>query len=91
MDPRSQRWQVPPDAALRWRLWEDEHVVYHGASGDTHLLNPAAAEILRRMESTPASVEDVARILGDASLPHATSLLDRFAELGLIVPVDATR
>ena len=91
MDPRSQFWQVPANAGLRWRTWNDEHVVYHGASGDTHLLNPAAAAILRRMESAPATIEDVARMLGDASLPHATDLLDRFAELGLIVHLDATR
>lgn len=84
-------WHVAPTAGLLWTTWGDECVVYHGASGDTHLLNPIAADILRRLQSSPASVQDVERLLGEGSRPHAETLIGRFADLGLIVPLDDAR
>jgi PqqD family protein of HPr-rel-A system len=37
-----------PAGALHWRRWDDadEMVVHDAASGSTHLLSPAAAEVL---------------------------------------------
>ena len=54
---------------LVWRSWgEDEYVVYHPDSGDTHLLNGVSAEVLWRLESGPAGFRDltcqVAEIMG---------------------------
>ena len=40
------RWKVHANSDLRWRSWQDDSVLYHGASGDTHLLDPVAAEAL---------------------------------------------
>jgi PqqD family protein of HPr-rel-A system len=96
MDVRASQFRVPPGADLQWRTWGDETVVYHGPSGDTHLLNPIAAEALRVLASQAAGVDDLAGRLADrvdaAERPdlaeHLSSLLANFAELGLIEPVD---
>jgi PqqD family protein of HPr-rel-A system len=49
------RWRRVTDTQLIQRVWDDEVVIYHPESGDTHLLNPAAAEMLQVLEQGPAS------------------------------------
>jgi PqqD family protein of HPr-rel-A system len=39
------------------RDWDDEVVIYHPESGDTHLLNPAAVEMLQVLEQGPAGTK----------------------------------
>jgi PqqD family protein of HPr-rel-A system len=94
------RWRVPPGTEFRWRSWEDEFLVYHGESGDTHLLNPVAASALRFLEHTAATAEDLAAHVaselglapGEALAGEMKTLLETFDELGLVEPADeATR
>ena len=96
MDVRASQFRVPPGADLQYRTWGEETVVYHGPSGDTHLLNPLAAEALRVLASQAAGVDDLTRRLAGHVDPanrhelaeHLAGLLANFAELGLIEPVD---
>lgn len=91
------KWLVAPAADLRWRCWDDELVVYHVQSGDTHLLNPLAAEALRCLCDASATVEElaahVARTLDvepdDELLRQMQQCVAQFDELGLIEPADA--
>lgn len=57
-------WSVcePP---LVWRSWEaDESLVYHVASGDTHLVNAMTTEVLRQLEAADRSTRDLAVLIG---------------------------
>jgi len=52
-------WRVSGQA--RWRLWEDEAVVYNGHTGDTHHLADFAAWVFARLCRNPASAAGLAR------------------------------
>ncbi len=52
-------WRVTGQA--RWRLWEDEAVVYNGISGDTHHLADFAAWVFGALCRGPASAAGLAR------------------------------
>lgn len=101
----STKWRVPSDADLRWRIWEDEVVVFHPPSGDTHLLNPLAAEVLQYLTEQPADAYQLAAHLArdkdsDGAAPSnpapsldielLAKLLADFDQLGLIEPVYET-
>ena len=53
------RWRVAADFELLWRSWDDEFIVHHTGSGDTHHLNPAAAEVLQTLQTTSATTEEL--------------------------------
>lgn len=94
-DKADVRWKVCGSSGLCWRAWDDEHVVFHPASGDTHLLNAFTAEVLRALEECPATGSELTQLLapacdagGEPSLrEQIDNLLTRFHELGLIEPV----
>ena len=52
-------WRITRGCTLRWHCWDDEHLVYNCGSGDTHLLDALAAEILRKIEEAPKSNEEL--------------------------------
>jgi PqqD family protein of HPr-rel-A system len=88
------RWRVHGASGLCWRVWGEEHVVFQPASGDTHLLNPFTAEVLRALEECPASAAELTRLFAPAVGPadgptlgqQIQDLLARFYDLGLIEP-----
>jgi PqqD family protein of HPr-rel-A system len=87
------RWCVPSPARLKWRHWDDGSLAYHIESGQTHYLNQFAAYVLQFLIERPATAweiaEDIQLAAGDAALPHVEkipTLLEQFAELGLIAP-----
>ncbi len=74
--------------------WGEEWLLYHGASGDTHLLEPLAVEVLQALQRAPATaaslVEDLARD-GDEETrgrlsAYIDSLVSTLARLGVIEP-----
>ncbi|MDZ5457829.1 HPr-rel-A system PqqD family peptide chaperone [Azohydromonas lata] len=93
MEPR----YAVPAGTLHWRRWdgEEEMAVFDAASGSTHLLSAAAAEVLLALMDSPEPLDApaLAQLLlpgedGAAPLPadvHAlhTVLLD-LAWLGLV-------
>ena len=43
------RWRTVPAAALAWREWDGEAVVFNQQTGSTHLLGELAGEVFRRL------------------------------------------
>lgn len=65
-DP-ARRWRIPPEADLRHREWDGEHVFFHGATGDTHRFSDAAARVLQRLMAAPADESELATLLAEAA------------------------
>lgn len=87
------RWRTNPEWELVWHSWDDdETVVFHSGSGDTHILNPIAAAALHALAANALSVEELAEtiashegMLADGELVQNMQwLLHEFDELGLI-------
>lgn len=58
-------WRIIGDDVLQFRSWNDEFVVYHALSGDTHILEESAAQLLQELQRTPSDVLSLARRLAD--------------------------
>ena len=88
------RWRLAVPGALHWRRWADEVVVYDAASGDTHLLEPAGAEVLHRLERAPATIAELTAGLVEGGPTEAeptarqyvTDFVARLHRLGLVEP-----
>ena len=93
------RWRVVPGSSFRWRHWDDESVLYHGESGDTHRLNPVGARALEHLARGPMTADSLGRqlsaefgLVADADFPATIArLLARFYDLGLVEPLDDSR
>jgi PqqD family protein of HPr-rel-A system len=87
-------WRLSEGSSLLWRLWDDEYVVFDRGSGDTHLLDLVAGEILQLLEREPetggALVRRVASALDVPADPalsrHVTQALTKLQAAGLIEP-----
>lgn len=94
--PRSQppRWRLNPVCRLHWRHWDEDHILFNEASGQTHYLNELGTCILELVEEEPLTTlelgENLRAIYGlemDEGL--RAGLLKLVAELdglGLIEP-----
>jgi PqqD family protein of HPr-rel-A system len=77
----SEIWRLRPGQSLQYRHWDEEYVLYNDLSGDTHLLDDAAIELLLALKQGPASFPDLAGVLGasfdilDADLAAETQAL----------------
>ncbi|WP_298234152.1 HPr-rel-A system PqqD family peptide chaperone [uncultured Azohydromonas sp.] len=90
-----------PAGTLHWRRWDDEEemVVFDTASGSTHLLSPAAAEVLLALLEIPGP-QDAAQLAQrllpgeDGAPPDAQdvralrAVLAHLARLGLVLGCD---
>ncbi|MGB5834273.1 MAG: HPr-rel-A system PqqD family peptide chaperone [Thiohalocapsa sp.] len=59
-------WQLVDGTQMRWQAWEGGFSLFHGLSGDTHLLSPLPAELLLRLSRGPLIAVDLADVLADA-------------------------
>lgn len=88
-------WVVPADINLHKRTWGDETVIFHCLSGDVHLLNPIAAEVLNILQESPAtclalSTQIAARFSPEHNEELAEQILNllfKLDELGLVRPL----
>ena len=87
-------WRVPLHSRFHWRAWDDEHVVYHVNSGDTHRLNAVGARALRLLMSASLTSAELATHL-EPELPGETdavrlelveALVSQLRSLGLVEP-----
>lgn len=91
-----------PTGTLHCRRWDDgdEMVVYDPTSGDTHLLSPAAAEVLLALLDSAEALDAAQlaqRLLSgeDDAAPSASDVqalqgvLRQLARLGLVTGADA--
>lgn len=58
--PSNPKWQIAAENELLFRSWDDEFVVYNGATGDTHLLGLVAAQVMLKLQQTPADAVSLA-------------------------------
>ena len=80
---------------LLWREWEGENVVFNLNSGNTHLLNSAAVDVLRLLEKETLSAEEISErlisMVGGSSdeeiVKNVETLLMNLDHLGLVEPV----
>ena len=94
---------MPPATDTIWRAmfpevglrhWDDELVVFAGASGDTHLLDLVGGTTLKHLRKTPANLHQIAATvsgdlniqLDDVLLQSLQNILIEFDHLGLIEP-----
>ena len=49
------QWRLVSGQALQFRFWDDEFVVYNNLSGDTHLLDSTAVQILLKLQQAPSN------------------------------------
>lgn len=74
--------------------WDDEFVVFAGASGDTHLLDLVGGTTLKALRKAPANFQQLAATvsgdlnigLDDGLLDSLQSILIEFDHLGLVEP-----
>jgi PqqD family protein of HPr-rel-A system len=52
-------WKVEGESRFHFRRWGDECVAYDNATGDTHLLDPVAAELLVSLQQAAATTEEL--------------------------------
>ena len=84
-------------ATLLTMSWEDGVVVYHVDSGNTHLLNPVAGQVLKILAAAPADSTTIAHqlareinVASDSELDYTIScLMNHLDSLGLVEPVPA--
>jgi PqqD family protein of HPr-rel-A system len=60
------RWQVMRPQRLSVRRWDDELWVYDDHSGDTHIFEDLAGQVLERLHDTSAGIDELS-LLGAAS------------------------
>jgi PqqD family protein of HPr-rel-A system len=88
------RWSVVPNATLHWKIWDDQCVVYNDASGQTHLLDPIPALVIRQIHegchNSEALFDEVAKVLDVDLTSHVRmtfeQTLRRLDAAGLIEP-----
>jgi PqqD family protein of HPr-rel-A system len=54
-------WRIIGDNALRFRRWNQEFVVYNTLSGDIHILDEAATQILQALQTGPCDMGSLAQ------------------------------
>ncbi len=52
-------WSVPEQAVLSIQHWDDTAVVYFSLSGETHLLNGLACDVLQLLQISPQTMPDL--------------------------------
>jgi len=50
------QWRIIDDNALQLRFWDGEFVVYNALSGDIHVLDDRAAQLLQALQQAPSDV-----------------------------------
>jgi len=86
------KWQVAAENELLFRSWDDEFVVYNGATGDTHLLGLIAAQVILKLQQTPADAVNLAEWVAplqqiepdDEFVLFIEQILTDFDSLGII-------
>lgn len=70
-------WRLMPGLALRYRTWDNEtYVLYNNLSGDTHLTDAAAIEVLEQLRHATVATPALAAALQLDDTPDALAQLD---------------
>lgn len=81
-------WRLAAGQCLHYREWGGDYVLYNDISGDTHLLDQTAMDVLLTLREAPTSEAVLLELLGETSAPQgdddAAALLDQLQALALI-------
>jgi len=87
-------WRVVPGQLLAFREWDGEAVLYNDLSGNTHLLDGGAVEVLLALRAEPLDAATLAARLadrfdagGDALATAIEDMLSDLAGLDLVEPL----
>lgn len=92
------RWKITRPADVSWRDWDGLGAVYDDGSGDTHLMDALAIELLELLGNRVLSIGQLLDLLADATpelmdAETAAALFDRhlqsLAALNLVERADA--
>ena len=75
-------WRLTPGQALACREWDGEAVLYNDLSGNTHLLDGAALDLLHALRDQPADAATLAARLTGVG-PHT------YAQTPALQPAEA--
>lgn len=85
-------WRLTPGLVLHYRTWDNEtFVLYNNLSGDTHLTDAAAMEVLALLQDAPAATAALGAALGVGDTPdnceQLAALLEELQSQALIETV----
>jgi PqqD family protein of HPr-rel-A system len=88
-------WRIAAALPIPRRNWEGDWVVYNPLSGDTHILDVVAGDVLSVVVESPTGARAICRHIADfLDVPddentraNVAEILHRLDELGLIEPV----
>lgn len=84
------KWALSSGLDLHFRCWEDECIVYVGASGDTHCLSALTGEILFLLQKNPMDIAQLVQRFENVDnstedlLPYFESILSELQQLGIV-------
>jgi PqqD family protein of HPr-rel-A system len=55
------RWVCVKPGLLRWACWEPDSAVFHGETGETHLLSALPAYVLQLLQDRAKSTDEICR------------------------------
>lgn len=87
-------WTVPGVDGFKWRFFDTISVLFDPRSGEMHLLDPMAREILDILAETPKTTSDLAAALADIMentekedvSARVAEMVEQFDRIGLIFP-----
>ena len=65
-----------PGQALRYRAWNDEYVLYNNLSGDTHLIEASAMQVLLALQCAASDEATLTNTLHDSLQLDADEVLE---------------
>ncbi len=88
-------WRSVAFSSLHIEEWNEEFTVFQPYSGKTHFLNAAGMQIVSKLDQSPASVDEICKVLAEQFQlilnqdysQQILKTLHRFEELGLIEKV----
>ena len=91
-DLASKSWKAEQ---LLWRSWANEHIVYNVSSGNTHTISAVAAKVLKLLEESPQTGDQITQYLAsdsgldsdDELAAHVARLVADLDELGLVLSI----
>lgn len=85
------KWKIisSDQEALCIHTWDNEYVVYNSLSGDTHLLNLTAGQLLLKLQRSPMDSMSLANLItptdkSKSSLQHELQIEQLLAELNTL-------
>lgn len=91
----NKRWRLIPESNIQVRTWGDEVAVFHGGTGDTHLLNHSAYALLLCLQGRQSlSISEFMSQLeernisdGGLSADYYLHLLEELYKLHIVEPL----